>query len=289
MADFIYITGPEGHAVRVDDAGRLLVNTDASTSGFVFGYGETGYPLAVDGNGRLLVNASGLEISLSGQYYEDDADLIPDSADTYNIGGPSDRFVTVYAASGDFSEGLSSAGDVYFDNIYAASGDFSEGIAVGDDSTDAPALRVESASTEAAVDIDNTGDAICLDLSKTTGSQPVIHIQNEGTGYDIDGHDTNWYITPDGAAEFTAVTISAVAVPQMYREELAGGLPVWATSGALYYADVTHSLGQQYVLAQYYNVESGVSLLVDHHEFIDTNTLRVFASTSGTLGVIITG
>lgn len=66
MSDFVYITGPTGRELNVDENGRLICNGDAATSGYIFGYGEKGHPLVVDGAGRLLINASGIVASGNG-------------------------------------------------------------------------------------------------------------------------------------------------------------------------------------------------------------------------------
>jgi hypothetical protein len=113
MSDFIYITGPTGRDLKVDSDGRLICNADASTSGFIFGYGEKGYPLLVDGAGHLLVNVSGISVSgggSGGNYYEKNADLIPDSAVTYDIGADTTRFDNI------FSEHINLSSGIIFDN-----------------------------------------------------------------------------------------------------------------------------------------------------------------------------
>ena len=75
---------------------------------------------------------------------------------------------------------------------------------------------------------------------------------------------------------------------QFYRTEV-NGAAFWTPDAGLFYTDIAHSLNQKYVLAQYYDPDSDESILVDHHEFINTNTLRVYVSTSGNLGIIISG
>lgn len=52
----VFNYGPTGRSYNVDDDGRLMLNADASASGYVFGYGDTGHPMTVDGNGKILVS-----------------------------------------------------------------------------------------------------------------------------------------------------------------------------------------------------------------------------------------
>jgi hypothetical protein len=465
MADFVYITGPEGRDVRVDELGRLMVNSDASTSGFIFGYGEKGYPLLVDGAGRLLVNASGSALGGSGiqsinseigpaitiagdgsvtvteaanvitvsggaatNVYTDDADAIPSAGDTYDLGAEGTRFAIIFAESGNFDHGIqvgsgtihidsdtvfgsnwsinesgvaqfveiqgsggtsydieglvttaelesasgvlrtdvdantsaitsndtdianlnsmsgihgtligtnasdidaleamsgvhgtlisaneteilandvdiaalqTVSGEFYktnadliptahdtfnigseavkFHDIQSASGHFGEGIVVGTSGSASQSMNITSSTTEDVVSITNEGDAIAIDIDKTnTGSQPVVRIANSGTGYDLEGGD--WYIAKDGTNNLSNGSV--------YRTEV-DGAAFWTQDGALYYTDIAHSLGQKYVIAQYYNPSNDESIGVEKHVFTDTNNLRVYASTSGALGVIV--
>jgi hypothetical protein len=113
VAYHIFDYGPTGRHILVDEYGRLIVTPDLSQSGYVYAYGDTGYPLAVDGAGRLLINPSGFEAALSGNYYAKDEHLVPESADTYNLGEAGTRFNTLFAQSGNFAAGMSVGGQVF--------------------------------------------------------------------------------------------------------------------------------------------------------------------------------
>lgn len=140
MAYRIFDYGPTGRHLLVDDDGRLITNGDASESGYIYAYGDTGYPLLVDGAGRLLINPSGLDVAVSGNYYERNDNLIPAAADTYNVGADATRFDTLFAQSGNFTNGvqvgagtlhLRSDGGIFSDFIYIPYGSTNIGIGSG--------------------------------------------------------------------------------------------------------------------------------------------------------------
>jgi hypothetical protein len=201
--------------------------------------------------------ASGLS-ELDGQVYGEKYDLIPDTTDTYNIGSQ------IYA----------------FKGLHAASGFFTQGIRV-EASGDQAAIEIHSDTGTRAIEIINDGDAILLDLQQASGAaNPVIKIENPGSGYDIQAD--NWNVDYDGNADFNNI-------PKVYRTTVGEGdwnLP----SGGYYWADIIHNLGQQYVIAQFYDLDtnqsSGVSIA---HEHRDGSTLRVFTTTSGDIGAVIMG
>lgn len=214
---------------------------------------------------RVITNTSDIATmqAVSGKWYRNDADLIPAAASTYDIGSAADSFKDLYAGSGSFTTGL--------------------GVTT---TSDTVGMELTTTASGTVLDIDAaTGDAILIGLNKGAGSANVIQITNAGTGYDIRGNANTWNVDSAGAATF----VSANGMKGIHRETISGGPSAWTVSGVLYYSDVTHGLGVQNVIVQYYDSATNESIGVDHHEAMTTNLLRVFASSSGSISTVILG
>ena len=61
----------------------------------------------------------------------------------------------------------------------------------------------------------------------------------------------------------------------------------WVAESGKFRYDVNHALADRFVIAQFYNITTFDNVLVDHYTLTDTNNIRVWSSTSGSLGVII--
>ena len=195
------------------------------------------------------------------------------------------------ASSGIYSVGTTS---FKFSDIHSDSGHYTSGIVVGHSLMSATAIDLQSTSAENAIDILNVGDATAIDIIKQTGSKPVINIVNSGTGDDIDG--MNFNLTKGGhllAVSGVFTTGASVGGEDVLTTSDIGKYTAtidsgnWVADGGKFRYDVNHALADRFVVAQFYNISTFDNVLVDHYTLTDTNNIRVWSSTSGSLGVII--
>jgi len=168
------------------------------------------------------------------------------------------------AASLTYNIGSSGAkfNDLYVDNIYAQELD----------------LGLENkSSADALIYVDSSVEQAASFIRRSAGC--VVNVS--GVDIDLCGTNNNWYITSDGV--FYGVSGVFGGQATKYTEVVTS----WTPSGSLYYADVHHNFGDRLVVVQCYDPTTYNSVGIDHHVLLDKNTVRVFASSSGALGVIV--
>jgi len=246
---------------------------------------------------------------------------IANSGTGYDIEGTSDLWWinpegTIFAQSGRFTNGLQIGGSTLhlrpdgslsdetysvtveeMANVIGVSGDFYKKNAnVEPDTDDIYTLGTASKGFSDAYASNlhaTSGNLNTLALSAASGeSFPVIGITNAGDGNDITGNSDNWSVDSLGNAVFASGAFDNLTI---------GGKPVggnvtatisswtWDAGEGLYWANVSHNLGNRLVIVQYYNPSTFDSVEVDHHVLTDTNTIKVWSSTNDNVGVIIRG
>lgn len=123
---------------------------------------------------------------------------------------------------------------------------------------------VENAGTGKGFYVKQNGEGIPLHLNKnSTGASQVIRIDNAGIGADIQGHNGNWQVEPDGDAYFANVDCHCGIVTAKNTAIAGGRVHIWAerSQGASINTDHWCSWGLDPVTPLQYGVPNDYSLL----------------------------